>query len=101
MKQFLKWLGKHIAGAMVFSLFSILFISFIVYALNYPSTPPTGEVAGGKFMMYFDRMLVNTGATTDGTVRKSVTTEQIGTLTDGKWCKVVSGKVECVENSPT
>lgn len=58
MKQFFKWLGKHIAGAMVFSLFSILFILGIVYALSYPSAPPVGEVAGGKFMQYFNSIKV-------------------------------------------
>ena len=56
MKQFFKWIGKHIAGAMVFSLFSILFIAGIVYALSFPSAPPAGEVAGGKFMQYFTNM---------------------------------------------
>ncbi|MFA6091140.1 MAG: collagen-like protein [Candidatus Gracilibacteria bacterium] len=58
MKQFFKWLGKHIAGALVFSLFSILFIAGIVYALTFPSTPPVGEVAGGKFMQYFNSIKV-------------------------------------------
>ena len=56
MKQFFKWLGKHIAGALVFSLFSILFIAGIVYALTFPSAPPAGEIAGGKFMQYFNSM---------------------------------------------
>jgi len=56
MKQFFKWLGKHIAGAMVFSLFSVLFIAGIVYALTYPSAPPTGEIVGGKFMQYFNNI---------------------------------------------
>ncbi len=59
MKQFFKWMGKHIAGAIVFSLFSILFIAGIVYALTYPSTPPVGEVAGGKFMQYFNSIKVS------------------------------------------
>lgn len=66
MKQFFKWLGKNIAGAMVFSLFSILFIVGIVYALTYPSAPPTGEVAGGKFQENFNKIfgaLVFTGGT--------------------------------------
>lgn len=58
MKQFFKWLGKHIAGALVFSLFSILFIAGLVYALTYPSAPPVGEVAGGKFMQYFNSIKV-------------------------------------------
>ncbi|OIP54056.1 hypothetical protein AUK10_01615 [Candidatus Gracilibacteria bacterium CG2_30_37_12] len=71
MKQFFKWLGKHIAGAMVFSLFSILFIAGIVYALTYPSAPPMGEVAGGKFMDYFNKILVSTGTLSDGTVKKA------------------------------
>jgi hypothetical protein len=58
MKQFFKWMGKHIAGALVFSLFSILFIAGLVYALTYPSAPPVGEVAGGKFMQYFNSIKV-------------------------------------------
>ncbi len=53
-------MGKHIAGAIVFSLFSILFIAGIVYALTYPSAPPVGEVAGGKFMQYFDKIFQGT-----------------------------------------
>ncbi len=101
MKQFFKWLGKHIAGAMVFSLFSILFIAGIVYALTYPSAPPMGEVAGGKFMQYFTKILVDSNiTTTDGTVKKAATTDQIGTLTEGKWCQVVGGKVDCTQNAP-
>jgi len=58
MKQFFKWIGKHIAGAMVFSLFSIWFIAGIVYALTFPSAPPVGELAGGKFMQYFNSIKV-------------------------------------------
>ena len=71
MKQFFKGLGKHIAGALVFSLFSILFIAGLVYAITYPSAPPTGEVAGGKFMGYFNKILVDTGTTSDGTVKQA------------------------------
>lgn len=42
----------------MFSLFSILFIAGIVYALSYPSAPPSGEVVGGKFMQYFNSIQV-------------------------------------------
>jgi hypothetical protein len=44
----------------------------IAYALTYPSAPPIGEVAGGKFMQYFNKMLVDTNVTTsDGMVKVS------------------------------
>ncbi len=69
--SFLARLKSRALDAFLFSLFSILFIGGIVYALTYASAPPQGETAGGKFMLYFNKMLVNTGATTDGTVKKS------------------------------
>lgn len=83
MKQFFRMFGKHITGAMVFSLFSILFISFTVYAINFPSTPPTGEVVGGKFMGYFTKMLIDINYnTSDGTVKNS---QKLGTIDSTGW----------------
>lgn len=38
------------------TLATIAIVSGITYALTYPSAPPTGETAGGKFMTYFNNM---------------------------------------------
>lgn len=74
MKQFFKWLGKHIASALIFSVFSILFIAGIVYALTFPSTPPTGEVAGGKFTVIFNNILQSGNYATDTTGKVKLAT---------------------------
>ncbi|MDD5197728.1 MAG: hypothetical protein PHN60_02615 [Candidatus Gracilibacteria bacterium] len=100
MKQFLSWIGKRIINGIVTGIFLIVTVLGIVYAINYPSTPPTGEITGGKFMAYFNKMLVNTGTTTDGTVHKSLTTEQIGALTEGKWCTASGSKIDCTSSAP-
>jgi len=89
MKNFFKWLGKHIAGATVFSLFSLLFVSFVAHAINYPSTPPVGEAAGGKFMGYFTKMLIDTNYnTSDGTVKNS---QKLNNIDSTGWQKRVMG----------
>lgn len=60
MKQFLSWFGKKVANAIVTAVLFMVAVLGIVYALSYPSTPPAGEVAGGNFMNYFNKILVNT-----------------------------------------
>ncbi|MDD5377450.1 MAG: hypothetical protein PHH16_05055 [Candidatus Gracilibacteria bacterium] len=49
-------LKNRALDAILFTSFSLLFIVGLVYALNYPSTQPNGEISGGKFMTYFNNM---------------------------------------------
>lgn len=56
---------------------TILIVSGIVYAISYPSIPPTGEIAGGKFTSYFTKMFT-TGCTGTNVVQ-SIRSD--GTLT--------------------
>lgn len=120
MKQFLKTFAFHLI-----SLFLVIGI-FVAYAINYPSTPPAGETAGGKFAAIFNNILQSgnyatdttgkvklatlsdnatsvswTGVTGKPTIISAEVDPKVGTLTAGKWCKVVSGKIECTENAPT
>ncbi len=52
-------------------------ITFIIWtlsafaAITFPSSTPTGEIAWGLFMNYFNKMLVNTWSSTDWTVNKA------------------------------
>lgn len=55
MKQIISWIGKRLISAVVTAIFFILAIFGIVYAtVNWPSTPPSGEIAGGKFSRLFN-----------------------------------------------
>ncbi len=56
MKQFFQWIGKQVATSLITAIFFILAVLGTVYAINYPSAPPVGEVAGGKFMQYFNQI---------------------------------------------
>lgn len=56
MKSFFSWMGKKAISATISAIFFVLAILWIVYALNYPSAPPVGEVAGGKFAQFFGNM---------------------------------------------
>ena len=61
-KSFLKW--------SIFALGFIFTSIFIVYAITYPATP-SSKTWGGEFMNFFNKMLVSTWTTSDGTVKKS------------------------------
>ncbi|MDD2917049.1 MAG: hypothetical protein PHH70_04360 [Candidatus Gracilibacteria bacterium] len=57
MKQFISWMGKRMASAMVTAVFFILAVIGIVYAVTFPTTAPDGTTnTGGKFMTYFNNM---------------------------------------------
>ncbi|MDD2916591.1 MAG: hypothetical protein PHH70_01965 [Candidatus Gracilibacteria bacterium] len=63
MKQFISWVGKRVASALVTAVFFILAVIGIVYAsVTFPSTGPGGVDAGGKFMTYFNNIFQDCGA---------------------------------------
>ncbi|MDD2916838.1 MAG: hypothetical protein PHH70_03260, partial [Candidatus Gracilibacteria bacterium] len=71
-KSFFTSLGASFIKGATFSLGLLFTGAIIVYAVNFPTTTPSGETPGGKFMGYFNKMLVNTDlASTDGTVKNS------------------------------
>ncbi|HBB27633.1 TPA: hypothetical protein DCZ36_04025 [Candidatus Gracilibacteria bacterium] len=63
MNKFIFWIGRKAANALVTAVFFILAVLGIVYAsINWPTTTPSGETAGGKFRTEIDilKMLVDT-----------------------------------------
>lgn len=56
-----------------FTFFVTVLLLWIAYAatISFPSATPTWQIAGWKFMNYFNKMLVNTWSSTDGTVNNS------------------------------
>jgi len=56
MKQFFQWIGKRVAATLITAIFFILAVLGTTYAINYPNTPPVGEITGGKFMQYFNQI---------------------------------------------
>lgn len=110
MKQFITWFGKRVANALVTALFFVLAVGGITYAVSFPGIAPDGTTnTGGKFANLFNNILQSGNYTTDTTGKvklatladNSHTTDQIGTLTAGKWCKVVGGKIECTSDAPS
>lgn len=64
------WLYRHF-GTVVFS---TLLFSTVAYALTWPTVPgEAGYPIEGSFWNYFEKVLVDTGASSDGTVKKSAT----------------------------
>ena len=53
MNKFFSWLGKKAANGIVTGVFFLITIVGITYAISYPSAPPAGETAGGKFSRLF------------------------------------------------
>lgn len=65
-----------------------------VFAVNWPSITPSWEITGGAFMNYFNKILVNTWATTDWTVKKSESLWLNGSsavITISWWLASISG----------
>ncbi len=58
MKSIIIWLGKKFLSATLTALFFVLAVIGVVYALTFPSSTPTGQVVGGKFMQYFNSIKV-------------------------------------------
>lgn len=64
------WVSRHL-GSIVF--LSLVFSS-VVYAISWPTVPgESGYPVEWSFWNYFQSILVDTGASTDGTVKKSET----------------------------
>lgn len=64
--------------AFLFSLFSLLFIGGIVYAISFPATGPGGIDAGGKFATVFNRILVSNYLTdTTGKVKSATSADTV------------------------
>ncbi len=71
MKKIFSNIKTQALNALFFSIFSIIFISWIVYAaISWPSTP-TWEVAWWKFMNYFNKLVVDDDITATWTVKNS------------------------------
>lgn len=88
MKQFFKTFALHLASS-----FLVLGI-FVAYAISYPTTTPAGETAGGRFMDYFNKILVSTGAGSDGTVRQSAQSTSLGTNSNPSVVTLSAGNVQ-------
>ena len=94
--------------------------------MTYPSAPPVGEVAGGKFTAIFNNILQSgnyatdttgkvklathsdlatnvpwTGVTGKPTIVSAETDPQVGTLNAGKWCTSDGSSVNCTSVAPT
>ena len=102
---------------------------FITYASIYPSAPPTGETAWGKFATIFNRILQSgnylnditgkvklatnadlatnansvpwTGVTGKPTLISTEVDPKVGTLTAGKWCTSDGSTLSCTSNAPS
>nr|MDD3719918.1 hypothetical protein [Candidatus Gracilibacteria bacterium] len=91
----------------IFRTTSIYIISFVLaigllttFALTFPTGIPSGETPSGVFMNYFNKILVNTGVTTDGTVKmtEKVINQDCGT---GKLLQGFdgSGNIICISST--
>lgn len=70
------------------ALFVIGIMTVISAAIIFPNSPESGLPIEWRFILYFNKILVNTGTSTDGLVRNSSVTQQIGMVnanTLAKW----------------
>lgn len=64
----------------------------------------SGTVAGARMPAFTGDVTVAAGTTTTAIAANAVTsakTDFVGTLTEGKWCTVSSGKIVCTSDAPT
>lgn len=56
MRKFISWIWRRAISGVITGIFLVTTVLGIVYALSYPVNPPTGEIAGGSFMNYFNKI---------------------------------------------
>lgn len=66
------YLFRKVGDSFLTLVFLALFVFGITYAINFPGSVPGGETQGGKFMSYFNKMLVSTGTTSNGTIKRAL-----------------------------
>ena len=57
MKSLFVWIGKKALGGIATGVFFLFAVLWLAYALSYPNSPPSGEMAGGKIMSILNNMI--------------------------------------------
>ncbi len=83
MKIFLKKLFKSLLLQITAFIMLVWLLAFA--AITWPTNNPSWSISWGKFMMYFNKMLVDTWTTTDGTVKKALIWDKLNNFTCPTW----------------